>query len=571
MKLMLKQYLSSLNERDELDVVLPDILSEIGFNVFSRPRRGTTQYGVDVAATGPHPVTGKSALFLLSIKAGNLTRNQWEDGSQALRQSLDQILEVYIPKLVHPRYKKLPVVIVLCFGGDIQEEVRLRVQGYMEKHADEGRIEFEEWNGDRLADLMLTGILREKMFPKEMQNSFRKALAFVDEPSVCIAHFTRLLRQLFSAPPKDHKSRMRVARQIYLATWNVYAWARDAGNLEAAYQASALAALWCWDLAREHLADTVKGREIGECAHRCIVLHQLISDEFLKLHIEPYAKVDNGLGLAVRSSARIDVNLRVFETLGRVAMHGLWIIHARESLGSKTDSSVVDMINTDLSRLREIVVNIIRGNRVLESPARDDHAIEIMLAAIFLARCEELDFLAQWVQAVARTSIFSYRTEGAYPCVLRDYAQLAVHPKASDGYKEEVTAGSILYPTLAVWSSLLRQPEMLAELADFQTNAAAHCTWQFWVPDESSEQHLYRNTDMHGSAILDIRASAGSEKLIEQLNTEITAATEFGQLSCIRLGYWPLFLLASRIHRLPVPIHFLASSQPADDTVSKAA
>ena len=52
MKLIIRQYLASLNERDELDAILPDILSEMGLTVYSRPGRGTRQDGVDVAATG---------------------------------------------------------------------------------------------------------------------------------------------------------------------------------------------------------------------------------------------------------------------------------------------------------------------------------------------------------------------------------------------------------------------------------------------------------------------------------------------------------------------------------------
>lgn len=52
MKLILKQYLSSLKEREELDALLPDLLSQMGLNVFSRPGRGTRQDGVDVAAFG---------------------------------------------------------------------------------------------------------------------------------------------------------------------------------------------------------------------------------------------------------------------------------------------------------------------------------------------------------------------------------------------------------------------------------------------------------------------------------------------------------------------------------------
>jgi hypothetical protein len=52
MKLIIRQYLASPKERGELDAVLPDLLSQLGLNVFSRPQRGTSQDGVDVAAVG---------------------------------------------------------------------------------------------------------------------------------------------------------------------------------------------------------------------------------------------------------------------------------------------------------------------------------------------------------------------------------------------------------------------------------------------------------------------------------------------------------------------------------------
>lgn len=40
MKLVIKEYLSSLNERDELDAILPDLLSQLGLTVFGKPIRG---------------------------------------------------------------------------------------------------------------------------------------------------------------------------------------------------------------------------------------------------------------------------------------------------------------------------------------------------------------------------------------------------------------------------------------------------------------------------------------------------------------------------------------------------
>lgn len=74
MKLVFRQYLASLRERRELDAVLPDLLSELGYTVLSRPSIGTRQYGVDVAALSPADEAGKQQLYLFSIKQGDLMR-----------------------------------------------------------------------------------------------------------------------------------------------------------------------------------------------------------------------------------------------------------------------------------------------------------------------------------------------------------------------------------------------------------------------------------------------------------------------------------------------------------------
>ncbi|HHG1825905.1 TPA: hypothetical protein ACPURI_003754 [Klebsiella pneumoniae] len=43
MKIIIKQYLSALREREELDALIPDLVSQMGLNVYSVPRRGTLQ------------------------------------------------------------------------------------------------------------------------------------------------------------------------------------------------------------------------------------------------------------------------------------------------------------------------------------------------------------------------------------------------------------------------------------------------------------------------------------------------------------------------------------------------
>lgn len=47
-ELILEDYLASLKEKDELDVLLSDLLKLDGYTVKSLPKTGERQYGVDL-------------------------------------------------------------------------------------------------------------------------------------------------------------------------------------------------------------------------------------------------------------------------------------------------------------------------------------------------------------------------------------------------------------------------------------------------------------------------------------------------------------------------------------------
>ena len=237
MKLIFMEYLASLKERGELDVIMPDLLSEIGFTVISRPAIGTKQYGVDVAAVGPDR-DGVETLHLLSIKPGDLRRSDWDSGVQSLRTSLNQILDVYIPNHVPRRFTELPVVIVLCLGGDLHEDVGADVKGFMARNEKERRVKFDIWNGDHLAGLLLSGVLREKALPPTWKSDLRKSIAMVDEPDVSFEHYCRFTSGIADCCKATRPARLTAIRQIYLALWTLYVWARAAENIEGSYLCS---------------------------------------------------------------------------------------------------------------------------------------------------------------------------------------------------------------------------------------------------------------------------------------------------------------------------------------------
>ncbi|MFV8387556.1 hypothetical protein ACNO5E_26000, partial [Vibrio parahaemolyticus] len=250
MKLILKQYLASLKERKELDAVLPDLLSSMGMNVFISPTRGVKEYGVDIAAVG-HVKAEEEKVYLISVKSGNLTRDTWNGNTdQALRPSLDEIQDSFIPSRLPPEHRDKKIVICLCFGGDVNSGIRQEVSGY-EKRNTRDNISFEEWNGDKLSEFIQKYLLKEKLLPSSCQALLRKSLALLEEPESSNKHFSQLVDEVLSNAT-DSDSVASAITRVNVCLWVLYSWCRDGGNLESAYLSSELALLLAWNKVKDH-------------------------------------------------------------------------------------------------------------------------------------------------------------------------------------------------------------------------------------------------------------------------------------------------------------------------------
>lgn len=568
MKLVIREYLASLRERDELDAVLPDLLTELGFVVYSRPSRGTRQYGVDVAAVG----LGRDAVrrvHLFSVKSGDLDRNEWNTLSpQSLRPSLDEILDHYVTSRIPPEYSALPIAICLTFGGEIKEQVRAEVNGYMSRNTN-SRISYEEWNGDRLAQVILDGILREELLPAPLRSHLRKSAAMVEEPDIALDHFNKLLRALAKTPGEKVAVRLSQARLINICLWILFSWAREADNVESAYRASERAMLEVWHLLKGEVASSGQSSEAaGNIINELGELHFAIWDELFEKKVLPHANVRHALSSAIGSHAAIDVNLKLFDLVGRLALRGLWlawhltsgnipIVLTNEYI-SELPSALADTNRITIEKIDRLcvkIIQIINSNRSLLSPIADWQAIDIGLALTFLAcRPDAHNSIDQWVEELAKRSMFSFRAHGRYPTTSDSYWDLVGHPsERSEEYRQGATEGSILYPMLALWAAARANQELFDELAAFKSDSLGHCTFQMWLPDESSEANFYLGRGTHGAALTGIPVTSGTQDTLEFVLEEVRQNPHFDALSAVQLGHWPLILTACRCHRLPLP------------------
>lgn len=549
MKLLIREYLASLREREELDAVLPDLLSELGFTVYSRPQRGTLQRGVDIAAVGPDD-SGERKVFLFSVKQGDLTRQDWDGTPQALRASLNEIRDAYIPNRVPSRYRNLKIVVCVAFGGDVHEQVRELLTGYIAKNSNE-RISFDEWNGDKIAGLILKGILREEILPKSMRSSFRKAIAMVDEPDVAYEHFVRLASDLRRAGSASSRVRVRAARQLNICLWILFVWARDVGNLEAPYRACELALLTVWEILRPTIdTNTREARQLTTLMHKVIALHLVIANEFLDRKVLPYTDVRHGISMSIGSQSSLDVNLALFEALGRIGLTGLWVYWDNQRAG-----------NTDNEQGRQRVAQfaraglaLIRNNPALLLPITDRQGTDIALfLQLWLVSGLDQIGVVSWLNEMARRLDFAVRTRGRYPSCSSDYHELVEHPgDHSDDHFKEATAGSTVIPLIAAWLQAFGKVEAVEMLSTLVREKLGHCTLQLWMPDATSETKLYVGDNDHGKALCDLPLGEGGAQLLATIAEACRGDSAFESLSAIRTGFWPVVLVACRHYQLPV-------------------
>jgi len=560
MILIIKHYLASLKEREELDAILPDLLTQMGLNVISKPKRGLQEYGVDVAAVGN--IDGKEEkVYLFSIKAGDLTRSVWDGKSdQSLRQSLTEIQDGYIPNLIPLEHKDKKIVICLCFGGEINAQVEQLVIGYEKQH-EQKNISFERWNGDRLAKEISTYLLNEDLLPPVYKGLLRKSLSLLDDPEYSFKHFSALIDKLCDKNGKKKGWQLTSVRLLNICLRILFAWARDTGNLEAAYLSAERTLLYAWELSKDFFSKKSKvAKSIQLTFGSILQVYQSICDSFI-LKILPHAGKKHALSFSVRSMCELDINLKLFDLLGRIALAGIWSSYWYDMHEDKTSKIAKQQC------IRAIKY-IISSNPALLLPFKEDQTIDIFLALLLLSDddANKKDMLL-WLNELMTRSILAYKSHGNYPCTLQSYTQLLEHPKiGNEKYRENFTAGSVLYPTVALWAAVLQDEVLFNAIKKAKSDFFEHCAFQVWYPDDDTEKYLYTNANLHGIVITDVPVENNPQDFLKMLWNECDRNKCFDELSAVKCSIWPLTLVACRHYRIPIPIHFML---PYRDNKSK--
>jgi hypothetical protein len=347
-------------------------------------------------------------------------------------------------------------------------------------------------------------------------------------------------------------------RQLSISLWILFSWSRDLGNLECAYRASELTILHAWNIFRSFEGKNTRASEACRDALGSIFqAYRQINAEYLA-KIVPHLQVLHALSAAVQGGSSLDVNLKMFDLLGRIALSGLWSYGAALQCADD-DKFRSGQLLADAAGAAVAVKALISNNPVLYSPIKDDQATDIALATfLMLVNGDDRLALGTWLREMVQRIRFAFATNERYPCTRESYSDLLEHPVSKEAkYRESVTNASVLYPFMALIAVLLKDDKLFADLASLQSKSLAYSNFQLWFPDDATEDNLYTNSDLHGISLCDISLQGGPEELLKQLSSECEQSPQFWKLSCVQQGWWQLVLIACRHYRLPIPVHLL--------------
>lgn len=464
MRLVIKDYLSQLKEKDELDFLICDLLLQMGYITDNRPETGNRQYGVDIRAR-----KGKEILLGV-IKQGRLNRTNWDSGPNAVRQSVNEIRDTYIRQMTEEDQKK-QIRIVVITNDMMDEAVRIAWDSYVDENAKWGRknITMEFWNIDKLVDDVQKYLFEENLFGTEWQSTLRKALYFIEESDYRNCYFEQIIDGYLSGMSTEDKPKIRDKKLtgLYTATQMIAQYASDAHIYKIAIMVTEYLIIRYWKYLLEH-----------QLFEKKAYIEWLI--KFLKV----YEKWNKQYYDAVRICCEGENQLSLYHSVEqRVILY--------EMIGYLTTYAYYQCCKNKKdedswakgSEVYNSIINLIRNHPQFWYPPYDEHIGIISMVYRLMDRVGNQDDIRYLMDQQCTRLVMEYRMHKRYPAPSDTFEEaLSIYQNQENDYSCSGLWGGILQ-----WMVLMDQ-EGLYEKCKWNLQEdykdVAKCAWFLRAEEE---------------------------------------------------------------------------------------
>ncbi|WP_147677771.1 hypothetical protein [Algibacter pacificus] len=488
MRFLLSEYINLLKEDKELDTLLTDLLVGMKFTTISKPMKGR-QFGVDISAVGIDPEDGIKKVFLLAVKQGNLTRTTWDGNINAIRSTLNQIKDTYIPISLTTNLKKLPIKIIVSTNGVRNQNVLSDWTQYVEQNTTD-TIEYDFWGTGEISAMLDDYLANEKLFPQEYQSLLRKSLVFLELPDYDLQHFYALIQQILEKQPKQKRQILKKLRLVRLCLNIIYKWSQENNNLKPSIFASERCLLLFWHFIQE--GNHLEKSYVREEFYKIHSLKRTIGVNYFNKVVEHY-KVEHSIYKYSRNS--LEYSLNVWEEIGIIAIIGLteiqeFRIHYREG----NEEQAQTYYQSALSISNGLCL-FIQNNPPSKYPEYDVHSIEIALALNLMNFTRNFDPAKKWISEMTLGFNNNYKLNKFFPLFRKSYEKLVdIH----NGEEECDVQSSMIIPILAEYALVFNDEDLYKFVRKISTELFTDLNLQIWFPLKEMENKICIQDYSHG-------------------------------------------------------------------------
>jgi hypothetical protein len=554
MKLALSHYLRTLRERDEFDRLLPELVSEMGYVPLVKPKAGIRQFGVDFPAAGKSSQDCVDELLLFVIKQGDITRRVWSGDTDRVRESLEEVVDVYLASHVPPAYRNYRKVIVLATTGDLAQDVQINWTGFATRYPE---LEFRFWGADQVAELLETHMLNEHLFDRQDRTDLRKSLALASDSDYLFPDFcAMLLRQLGltakgelseAGAAQDARTVVKALRRLHLAALVCAHWADVEGERRQAVWLMERTVLWSFHRV-----------QLQQLQQREYVL-QAVADIWRSYYgfgtryyerILDHIHVKDGLSGYAHEGA--EYALTLFEQVGLLATLGISQAAVLPNVSEREQMAVNAQVVADA------LATLLENHPATASPRLDQQVVDVCLGLCLFIMTGRVEAAKQWLAELAGRLNFVFIMGRLFPVgtdSLNDLVEMD-GGEIDDEYKAMLKQSSWLLATIASWCVMLGLDDVYANLAEGHTHRYPEVDGQLWHPGADWSKTWYFGPALdHGVA----EAPYPLPQEAQQLRARIALFNASGRLSweehspTREVGMWAIDFVACRHFRTPVP------------------
>uniref|UniRef100_UPI003F4B0023 hypothetical protein n=1 Tax=Brachyspira catarrhinii TaxID=2528966 RepID=UPI003F4B0023 len=531
MRLIIKDYLDTFKEKDELDFLICNILTADGYKLNSIPKTGYKQYGVDIHAENDNEI------LLIAVKKNNIDSSSWDSNKNSVRPTLNEIRDSYF-NIYHIKEKSKKIKIILANNGYINPDITTQWEGYINSNKSDN-IDYENWNIDDLVNKCISILFNEILFTKELQSDLRKVLYFLDEDNFSNRYFEIIVdKYLENIDLNSNKNKIKKhIISFYTCISLINKYAIDLKIFKISINIIEYSIIKYWELINKNNLFE-KYIYIDYLYKLCDLYNQ--SNYLFLSEISSISKIYNSFNI----SNFVENRIIIYDVLSRLSVFGLYLLD-NDTLYSDT-----------IQPIYYTLYDILNNNSIYQYPVYDNNAIEISMVLLFFYKWYTIkkedyiiDDIKNMINNIVDGIIVRYKYDGKIFSFSDSYDE--VLDIEINNFKPNAKC-SILFSVLLEWLVLLDERETYDILVRFINDNFKNITLQNWQIeyDKDDENSLYNYyTNKYGSA--NVIWLYDFDKLKDAIK-EIDSKVNFLEFSFNKYSFPSISIIASRYFHYPV-------------------